>query len=156
MKSTPIVKAAAPGAAAKAGGVQNANVMGPPPPEPPWKKPGPPPPLPGKSALPAPPPKAAAPAPAAGGAAGTAAGAAPVEAAPEPELDPVEAKKEELKNDPAFARFLKALKLGVPPQSIRMQIRAQGVFDPDDFLMFMDTGQIMALKKIGDYKGDKY
>jgi len=153
LKSTPIVKAAAPGAAAKSGGVQNANVMGPAPPEPPWKKPGPPPPLPGKSALPAPPPKAAAPAAAAGTTAGA---AAPVAAAPEPELDPVEAKKEELRNDPAFARFLKALKLGVPPQSIRMQIRAQGVFDPDDFLMFMDTGQIMSLKKIGDYKGDKY
>lgn len=115
LKSTPIVKAAPPGAAAKSGGVQNANVMGPAPPEPPWKKPGPPPPLPGKSALPpapsAGPPKAA-PTPAAGGGA---AAAAPVEAAPEPELDPIEAKKEELKADPTFGRFLKALKLGVPP-----------------------------------------
>jgi len=37
-----------------------------------------------------------------------------------------------------------------------MQIKAQGVFDPDDFLMFLDTGQIMGLKKIGDYTGTKY
>ena len=74
-------------------------------------------------------------------------------AAPE-ELDPIEAKKEELLADPAFAKFVKLYKMKVPLLNIRLQMRAGGVFDPDDILIFASKGDINQLKKIGEYTGD--
>ena len=35
-------------------------------------------------------------------------------------------------------------------------MRAAGIYDPDDILMFATASDIAALKKVGDYKGDKY
>jgi len=52
------------------------------------------------------------------------------------ELDPAEAKKEELMQDPQFAKYVKLYKMKVPLLNIRIQIRAAGIFDPDDILMF--------------------
>ena len=74
-------------------------------------------------------------------------------AAPE-ELDPVEAKKEELLADPAFAKFVKLYKMKVPLLNIRLQMKAGGIFDPDDILIFASKGDISNLKKIGEYTGD--
>lgn len=73
-----------------------------------------------------------------------------------PPVDPVQEKKEKLENDPDFKKLLKALKMGVPAQQVRLNMRAKKQFDPDDLLMFCDTATIMQLKKIGDYKGNKY
>lgn len=66
--------------------------------------------------------------------------------------DPAQAKKEKLENDPDFKKVLKALKMGVPPLQLRLKLRAEGKFDPDDLLIFLDSGQIAQLKKIGDVK----
>lgn len=35
-------------------------------------------------------------------------------------------------------------------------MKAAGIYDPDDILMFATPSDIANLKKIGDYKGDKY
>lgn len=70
--------------------------------------------------------------------------------------NPDDIKKEKLENDAEFAKILKALKMGVPAHQIRLNMRQKGKYDPDDLLMFCDTATIMQLKKIGDYKGNKY
>lgn len=74
--------------------------------------------------------------------------------APE-QLDPDEARRQELLEDPEFAKFVKLYKMKIPLLSIRNQLRGSK-HDPDDILLFANKGDIMALKKIGDYKGDKY
>ena len=71
-------------------------------------------------------------------------------------VDPIEARKQELLADPDFAKFVRAYKNRVPLLAIRNQIRAAGMFDPDDLLMFASANDIANLKKTGDYKGDKY
>ena len=53
-------------------------------------------------------------------------------------MTPEDKKREQLKADPEFARFIKVLKVKVPLLSIRNQIRAGGKFDPDDILLFAD------------------
>jgi len=37
-------------------------------------------------------------------------------------LDPEDAKREELEDDPNFKKYLKALKMGIPATNIRMNI----------------------------------
>lgn len=120
----PVALKAAPGAAG-AGSSKNALIMGAPPAPPAVKAPGPPPPLPTSFGKPPPAMPTAAPAPAAQPGPG---GDAPVDfaqdmMAPQAALDPEEARREELQNDAGYAKYLKALKLGVPPAQIRMQIR---------------------------------
>lgn len=75
--------------------------------------------------------------------------------APAP-LDPIEARKEELMADPGFSKFVRIYKNKVPLLAIRNQMRAAGIYDPDDILMFALPSDIANLKKLGDYKGDKY
>lgn len=53
-------------------------------------------------------------------------------------FDPEEVKKEEMQNDADFSKYLKAVKMGVTPHQIRMKIRQEGKFDPDDLLLFLD------------------
>ena len=43
----------------------------------------------------------------------------------------------------------------IPLFNIRGKMRVKG-YDPDDILMFAKKAEIENLKKIGDYKGDKY
>lgn len=70
--------------------------------------------------------------------------AAPVEEEPQKwqmiknPFDPEEVKKEEMQNDADFSKYLKAVKMGVTPHQIRMKIRQEGKFDPDDLLLFLD------------------
>ena len=72
----------------------------------------------------------------AGGAGGGSAGGGPVASIP---VDPEQAKKEQLENNPDFKKILKVLKMGVPILQVRNNIRMQGKFDPDDILMFCST-----------------
>ena len=71
-------------------------------------------------------------------------------------LNPIDARKEELMGDPDFAKFVKAYKVKVPLLQLRNQIRSTGKYDADDILMWATVGEIENLKKIGDYKGNKY
>lgn len=58
--------------------------------------------------------------------------------------------------DPGFAKYVRIYKNKVPLLAIRNQMRAAAVYDPDDILMFAQPSDISNLKKLGDYKGDKY
>lgn len=123
-KATPAAKGKpASAAASKAGGAapnnsNNCLIPGPPPPPPPsiMNPPKAP-----------PPPSASAPVPAAPAAAGAEVLAAQVtEADTAMELDPIEAEKEELLKNPAFARLIKLYKMKVPMKNILLQLAATG------------------------------
>jgi hypothetical protein len=58
--------------------------------------------------------------------------------------------------DPMFAKYVKLYKMKVPLLNIRIQMRAAGVYDPDDILLFAQKSDIENLKRLGDYKGDQY
>lgn len=58
--------------------------------------------------------------------------------------------------DPNFAKLVKGYKMKIPLLQLRNNMRAQGIYDPDDILLFASESDIANLKKIGDYKGDKY
>lgn len=58
--------------------------------------------------------------------------------------------------DEAFSKLVKLYKMRIPLLNLRNQMRAGGIYDPDDILLFASKPDIAALKKIGDYKGDKY
>lgn len=112
--------------------------------------PGPPPPPPPSILTPPkapPPPSAAAPVPAAPKPAGAEVLAAQVtEADTAEELDPIEAEKQKLMENPAFARFIKLHKMKVPMKNILLQLGGSG-FTQDDLLLFAGENEIAALKK---------
>ena len=66
--------------------------------------------------------------------------------APAEALSPFEAKKAELENDPGFSKFVKLYKMKVPIQSLRNQIGAVGLYDPDDILYFATVSVINGMK----------
>ena len=76
--------------------------------------------------------------------------------APAEALSPFEAKKAELEADPGFAKFIKLYKMKVPMQSLRNQIGAVGIYDPDDILCFATVSAINAMKARKEYTGTKY
>lgn len=59
-------------------------------------------------------------------------------------------------SDPGFAKYVKLYKMKVPLLSIRNQMKGTMTHNPDDLLLFADKGDIEKLKKVGDYKGDKF
>tara|TARA_B110000285_G_scaffold227713_1_gene289458 strand:- start:152 stop:628 length:477 start_codon:yes stop_codon:yes gene_type:complete len=143
-KATPGAKAAPAGAAAGAkGGAAPSNsnnclIPGPPPPPPPSIL------TPPKAP---PPPSAAAPVPAAPKPAGAEVLAAQVtEADTAEELDPIEAEKAKLMENPAFARLVKLHKMKVPMKNILLQLAATG-FGQDDIMLFAGENEIASLKK---------
>jgi len=94
-----------------------------------------------------PPPSATAPVPAAPAAAGAEVLAAQVtEADTAIELDPIEAEKEELLKNPAFARLIKLYKMKVPMKNILLQLAATG-FSQDQLMIFAGENEIANLKK---------
>lgn len=153
-KVTPAGKAAPAGAAAgaKAGGAAPSNsnnclIPGPPP--------SPPPSILNPPKAP-PPPSAAAPVPAAPKPAGAEVLAAQVTEADTAEaLDPIEAEKEKLMENPAFARLIKLYKMKVPMKNILLQLAATG-FSQDDLMIFAGPNEIANLKKQGIYTGTRF
>lgn len=141
---------------AKAG---NANLRGPPPPPPPpGGAPPPPPPPPAAGGKPPPLPSGAqapSPPPAPSGGPPPPGGAPDQAEAPE-QLDPDEARRQELLQDPGFAKYVKLYKMKVPLLSIRNQLKGTMSHNPDDILLFASGPDISRLKEVGDYKGDKY
>ena len=121
----------------------------PPPPPPGGAPPPPPPPPPGGFKPPAAPPSAmglapptSLPPPPPPGPPG----APPQDQAVAPEqLDPAEAKRQELLQDPGFAKYVKLYKMKIPLVSIRNQIRSTE-YDPDDILLFAGPSDIAMLK----------
>ena len=75
---------------------------------------------------------------------------------PPEELDPDEARRQELLGKPDFARFVKLMKMKVPLLSILNQTRAAGVYGDDDVLLFATKMDITKLKGQGEYKGTKF
>ena len=71
-------------------------------------------------------------------------------------LDPDEARRQELMQDEAFSKLVKLYKMRIPLLNLRNQMRAGGVYDPDDILLFASKSDIKALKALKDYTGDKY
>ena len=71
-------------------------------------------------------------------------------------LSPDDLKREKLMQDEDFSKSVRAYKVKVPLLQIRNSMRAQGKYDPDDILLFASKSDIAALKKLGDYKGNKY
>lgn len=149
MMAAPIIPAPvaanAPAGGGPKTGVQNAFIPGPPPNPPPNMTTLPkPPPVPKSMA---PPPL---PAPASDDPETAAAIAAAVQDMPvEEELDPEEKRKQELLDDPGFAKFIKLYKMKVPILSILNQVRAVGAYREEDILLFVSEGDTARLRKMG-------
>ena len=75
---------------------------------------------------------------------------------PPEELDPDEARRQELLAKPDFARFVKLMKMKVPLLSILNQTRAAGVYTDDDVCLFATKMDITKLKGQNEYKGTKF
>ena len=141
----PVAAANAPAGGGGKPGVQNAFIPGPPPPPPPNITTVPkPPPVP-KSNAPPPAPAAAADNPETAAAIEKAQQDMPVEE----ELDPEEKRRQELLEDPGFAKFVKLYKMKVPILSIINQVRAVGTYREEDILLFVSEGDIKRLQNMG-------
>jgi hypothetical protein len=66
-------------------------------------------------------------------------------------LSPVEAEKERLLEDPAFARFQKMLKMQIPFPQVCQKLTAEGSkYGIEDLILFVSE------KQLGDLKKDKF
>ena len=71
-------------------------------------------------------------------------------------IDPDEAKREELQENPDFKKILKVLKMGISIMQVRQNMTIQGKFDPDDIIPFCSSDQLMTLKKSGTFNEKEY
>ena len=102
-------------------------------------------------------PKGNIPVPAAPAAAAPEVVAAQVQDVPqEQNLDPIEAEKEKLLEDPVFAKFIKLYKMRVPMRNLLMQIKAGGQYSQDDIMLFATPGEVKKLKEDGIYTGTRF